>query len=105
MRNILSISRKTAGLGTLALACVVTSFSVGMHTSGSVQPFSLIEAGSTVLHGDMDGNGVLDSQDVAYVLEVSQGYRAADPELLRLDPNQDGELTVDDALWILAQLR
>ena len=103
--NILSfLSRRNLQVMTLAVTAVVASFSLGIQSAGDVQPISLIEAGSVSTRGDMDGDGVVDLEDVTFILEVSQGYRTASPEQLRNDPNQDGALTVDDALSLLSSL-
>lgn len=91
-------------IGLLGLACIASSFSIGIHTAGDVQPFTLIEAGSTNLSGDMDDNGAVDIQDVIIILEIVQGYREADATARSADPNGDGRITVDDALRILSNI-
>lgn len=88
----------------LGVLCVTGSFAVGVQTAGDVETVGSILAESPEIVGDMDGNGALDPRDVAMILEVVQGYRDADPALLRRDPNGDGELTVDDALSVLDDL-
>ena len=97
--------RKQIPLLELSAVCIATSFSVGMRTAGNVQPFALIEAGSTDIAGDIDGNGILSIDDAVIILEVVQGYRPATPASLKADPNEDGVLTVDDALHILANVQ
>jgi hypothetical protein len=82
----------------------VSSFTVGIKTAGDITPIKLIEAGSVDKPGDINGNGEIDIRDVIDILEISQGYRDATTEELRVDPNGDGALTVDDALWILSTL-
>ncbi len=84
--------------------CLVLSFFIGIQTAGDVQPISLIEAGGTQIEGDMNGSGDLDINDVVVILEVVRGYREMTPELLNADPNDDGQLTIDDALRILSTL-
>ncbi|MDD5751744.1 MAG: dockerin type I repeat-containing protein [Candidatus Peribacteraceae bacterium] len=81
--------------------CLAASFAVGIQTAGEVQPIALIEAGSPVSTGDMDGNGIVTGQDAIVILEIVRGYRTATPEQLLSDPNGDGALTSDDALRIL----
>ncbi len=93
---------RTAGILALGIACVFSSFSLGMHSSGNVQPFTIIEAGNSQLQGDMNGNGMLDSKDVSIILEIVSGYREATVDHVKADPNEDGILTVDDALRILS---
>ena len=85
-------------------ACIVGSFLVGIQTAGDVQPVSLIQAGGTRFAGDVDGSGTVDVSDVLLILEVAQGYRSATTDQLKADPNQDGQLTVDDAIGILSTL-
>jgi len=87
-----------------ASLCLAASFAIGIQTAGEVQPIALIEAGSPVRTGDVDGNGIIDAQDAVIILEIAQGYRIATPEQLLSDPNGDGQITVDDALRILRAL-
>jgi len=96
--------RRDLRMLALATLSVAGSFAVGIQTVGEVQPIRLIEAGSAELAGDVDGNGVKDVQDAMIILEIAQGYRTATPELLRLDPNGDGRMTVDDALAVLSEV-
>ena len=103
--NILSLfSRRNRRVLALGVACIVSSFAIGIQSVGEIQPVTLIEAGSVQQAGDMDGNGSIDIQDAISVLEIAQGYKEATPDQLRADPNGDGQLTVDDALRILATL-
>ncbi|ALM09741.1 MAG TPA: hypothetical protein DEB30_00940 [Candidatus Peribacter riflensis] len=81
--------------------CVAASFLIGIQSAGEVQPIALIEAGSVSRTGDLTGDGRVDVQDVISLLEVVQGYEQATTEALRMDPNGDGMLTVDDALRLL----
>ena len=96
------ISRKMAGTLSLTIACVVSSFALGMHSAGNVQPVTLIEAGSSQQRGDIDGDGIIDLADVALILEISQGYTKATVDQIKADPNEDGALTVDDALSVIS---
>lgn len=79
---------------------MATAFTLGMHTTASVRPVELIEAGST-RSGDMDGDGVLTLNDVRIVLEIVNGYREATLEQRAADIDGDGVLTIDDALRML----
>jgi hypothetical protein len=72
-----------------------------MLTSGSVQPVALITAGSDDVQGDLNGNAVLDTDDVRLLLETIQGYREAGIDDLIADFNGDGKLTIDDAIRAL----
>lgn len=95
-------SRKNTRIFVLGLASIVSCFAVGIRSAGEVQPITLIEAGSADLTGDINDDGTVDLQDVRIILEIAQGYREATPEELKTDPDQDGTLTVDDALRLLA---
>ena len=88
---------------TLGLAAVVGSFSAGVYSTANVHPVHLIEAGSYA-RGDMNENAILDSEDVRILLEVAMGYTETTAKHLLLDPNDDGVITVDDALRVLSQL-
>lgn len=84
--------------------CVAASFVIGIQSAGDVQPIALIEAGSPSRAGDLTGDGVTDVRDAIAILEVAQGYKTPTPEELLADPNEDGALTIDDALRILRTL-
>jgi len=84
--------------------CVAAALVIGIQSAGDVKPIALIEAGSENRVGDLTGDGVVDVQDAIQILEVVQGYKAPTPEQLLADPNEDGQLTVDDALRILRTL-
>ncbi|MBT7337326.1 hypothetical protein HN801_01310 [Candidatus Peregrinibacteria bacterium] len=96
--------RRNIQLLSLSTLCLVSSFAIGIHTAGNVQPVRLIEAGGTALAGDIDGNGTVDIADAILVLEVAQGYVLSTSDQLLADPNADGALTVDDAIRILSIL-
>lgn len=100
----LKFSRKSGQMLVLAMLCVATSFSIGIQSAGDVQPFTLIQAGSVQQRGDMNGDGAIDSVDATIILEIAQGYREPTVEQLKADPNQDGQLTVDDAMRIMSAL-
>ena len=102
--NIISYIRGNKHVIAIASACVMSSFVIGIQTADDVQPVSLIEAGSVTQRGDIDGNGNVDLGDVEAILEIAKGYEGPTPSQLRADPNQDGSLTVDDALSLLATL-
>jgi len=104
LQKILTAHRKTLSILALGCASVASSFGLGIYTADTVQPVSLIEAGSTEVRGDLNMNGQIDLGDVRLILEVAQGYRMASAEDLRADPNDDGMLTVDDAMRLLSQI-
>ena len=88
----------------LAVLCVTGSFAVGIRTAGDVKTVASLEAVSTEIVGDMNGNGHADLDDVVIILEIAQGTQKASAEQMRLDPNGDGTLTVDDALMMFRNL-
>jgi len=96
--------RRNLKLLATGMACIIGSFLVGIQTAGDVQPVSLIQAGGAPFVGDVDGSGAIDMSDVLIILEIAQGYRSATTDQLKADPNQDGQLTVDDAIGILSTL-
>ena len=96
--------RRKAKFLALGMLSIAASFAVGTQSVGEVQPFTLIEAGSTEKAGDVDGSGVVDLQDVIMILEFSQGYAVATPQELAADPIRDGKFTADDALRVLSTL-
>lgn len=98
-------AKKNLQVLSLGAMAIIGSFSLGIQTAGDIQPISLIEAGSVQTRGDIDGNGVVDIQDVIVILEIANGYAEATPDQLRADPNGDGRLTVDDAIRILTDIR
>lgn len=102
--NVLHKLQQHRNMVVLGAVCVVSSFAIGLQTVGNVQPFELIEAGSTRMQGDMDGDGVLTSTDVRLMLEIAEGYAEPTPEQLAADPTQDGEITAADAMRILSEL-
>ncbi len=85
-------------------ACIVSSFIIGIRTAGDMRPVSLIEAGGIPRSGDIDGSGMVDIRDAILILEIAQGYREPSADQLRADPNDDGILSVDDAIRILSTL-
>lgn len=98
------IARKYVTVCALGAASVASSFFLGIHSAGDVQPFTLIEAG-TVLPGDMNEDGLVTVADAVIILEITQGYSTATADQVRADPNDDGVLTVNDALQILARVQ
>jgi len=96
--------RRNIQLLVLSIFCLTGSFAIGMRSAGQVQPIHLIEAGGTLQAGDVDGNGIVDIHDAIEILEIAQGYSTATPDQLQADPNNDGVLTVDDAIRILSLL-
>lgn len=99
-----SRSRHYLQVGLIASLCVAASFVVGIESAGDVRPITLIQAGSPMHAGDLNGDGVVDVRDAIEVLEIVRGYKTATPEQLQADPDGSGTLTVDDALRILRSL-
>lgn len=94
-------SRHRLGVLALGICAVIGSFALGVRSTGTVQPFTLIEAGSIALRGDMDGDGTLTVKDVRTLLEIAQAYRRASPQQRAADPSGDGQITADDAIRLL----
>ena len=104
LKKFLISQKKTLGILTLGCASIASSFGLGIYSADTVQPVSLIEAGSTEIRGDLNMNGQIDIDDVRLILEIAQGYRIPSVEDLKADPNDDGKLTVDDAMRLLSQI-
>ncbi len=98
-----SPTRQVLTLGVL-IASVGASFWAGLQSTANVQPLHLVEAGPTDTAGDMNEDGTVNAADARLILEVVQGYKPSTAAMRRLDPNGDGNLTVDDALAILSRL-
>lgn len=96
-----SIPLTLLSMGTLA---IVSSFALGIKTAGDVRPFSPSEASDTLVSGDINVDGTVDAKDVIEILEIVRGYKEATPAQLLADPNDDGRLTIDDAMQILHDL-
>lgn len=87
----------------IAAVGIPVSFGVGMRISGDVTTVSPTSA-SEAVSGDMDGSGSVDRTDVEIMLKIAEGNRKPTPYQLRADPNQDGKITVEDALRTLRSL-
>jgi len=103
-------TKRSLQLMGFGATCIVSSFLVGVQTVGEVHTVDLSEAhqanllGEPVESGDVDGNGFVDVNDATVILEIVQGYRSVTPEILQADPNQDRQITVDDALRVLRSI-
>ena len=102
--HLSSRSRRILRVTLASSLCIAASFIIGIQTAGDVRPITLIEAGSPVRTGDLNGDGVVDVRDAIVALEIVQGYRTATPEQVRADPDGDGRITIDDTLRILRTL-
>lgn len=102
--SLTSRSRRSLQIALVGSLCIAASFVIGIQSAGDVRPITLIEAGSALRAGDLDGDGVLTARDAAEALEIVQGYKTATPEQLKVDPDGDGRISVTDALWILRRL-
>jgi Dockerin type I domain len=98
-------NRQALSVLTLGMVSIATSFAIGMHTTDSVQPFTLIEAGGNAVRGDINADTVVNQKDVLLILEMVAEYTPVTPEAYNADPNQDGKITIDDAITILQELR
>lgn len=83
---------------------MVASFALGIHTAGDIAPIASLQADGPAREGDMNDDGTVDIHDVIAILEIVRGERAATAHHLRVDPNTDGQLTIDDALHLLQTL-
>lgn len=89
---------------TLGLLAVISSFTAGVKTAGDVKTVQPMEASGTGLSGDVNADGTVDVRDAIVILDIARGYDTATVEELRADPNDDGKLTIDDAIRILNNL-
>ncbi|MBI2117422.1 hypothetical protein HYT95_00850 [Candidatus Peregrinibacteria bacterium] len=92
---------RVAVLGSL---CVVASFALGIHTAGDIAPIASLQADGPAREGDINDDGTVNVQDVIEILEIVRGDRQATAHHLRVDPNADGQLTIDDAIHLLQTL-
>lgn len=95
--------RTAATLVPLGAFAIVASFGLGMQTAGDLRAINESSATET-LRGDVTGDGTVDERDATIILEIAQGYRKATPAELAADPNDNGVLTVDDAIRVLRTL-
>lgn len=94
-------------LRTIAVIAVsmLGAFALGIGTAGDVHPvINATIAGTAVVAGDMNGNGMLDVNDARIALELAEGFRTPEAQELAADPNQDFQITAADAMTILEQL-
>jgi hypothetical protein len=89
----------------LLLGATLGAFTVGFRTADEGSVVQSIMATSDVLAGDFDGNGVINNDDVAIAIELSAHLRAATPEELKADPNQDGDISAADTLWLMQHIK
>lgn len=98
-------ARRTLKTIAIVLSSMTTAFIIGVETAGDVQPIvAPTKAGGSVLEGDFDGNGTLDTTDVKIALDIIQGNRTATPYELEADPNQDFHITMDDVTVMLEEI-
>lgn len=90
----------------IALLCMTASFGIGVKTTGDVQTVGQSEAEDIArITGDMNGDGIVDLEDVVTILEIVRGTETATPEQLLVEPTGDKAVTIDDALSILRDIR
>lgn len=97
---------RSLALGTF---CALGAFAVGIETAGNVDPVSHSQAAIQEIvgafgpvHGDANGNGVLDSTDAYIVFQAAEGLREPSPDETRQgDTDGDGLLTEHDLNRIL----
>ena len=97
------------GLGTL---CAIGAFGLGIETAGDVHPFAKSEAAleafltpGTEARGDVNGNGMLDSEDAYLLYQFTQNLETPTPAQMRAgDTDRDLQLTGKDLGYVLRQL-
>ena len=95
-------SWKTIGI---VAASMSFAFLIGIQTASDVKPIiGGANADSSLVEGDLDGNGVIAIADALLALEIAQGYTVATPEELAADPNRDYVITFDDVSTILLMI-
>ena len=114
MANTYQLLRdKTLHTIALGILCSIGAFGIGIETAGDVHPFAKSQAAiqemvhndGTPIHGDTNGNGILDANDVTIILESAQGLETPDSDQIRRgDTDGDFTLTVKDAHWVLHRL-
>jgi len=62
--------------------------------------WSLVHADSELKLGDVDGNGIVDSEDAKLVAKYVVGQIDVLPNQANADATQDGNITIEDALAI-----
>jgi hypothetical protein len=85
----------------LAVLCTLSAFVIGSQSSGSVHSIGSSEALGGRLPGDVNADDTVNTADAIVILEIANGYRKPTAKELLGDPNEDGKLTIDDALRIL----
>lgn len=89
----------------IALLCMTASFGAGIKTTGDVQTVTHTDAAETArLAGDMNMDAKVDLSDAIEMLEIVRGYKAATVEQLKNEPNEDGQVTIDDVIMILRDI-
>ncbi|OGJ57066.1 hypothetical protein A3H22_03815 [Candidatus Peribacteria bacterium RIFCSPLOWO2_12_FULL_55_15] len=91
-------------VATLGSLCVVASFALGIHTAGDIAPIASLQADGPAREGDMNDDSTVNIQDVIEILEIVRGNTQTTAHHLRVDPNTDGQLTIDDAIHLLQTL-
>lgn len=95
--------RRTLPVLALGALAVIGSFGLGLQSSGNVQPIGSLEAHeATVQVGDMNGDGTVDVEDVAVVIDILLGRVDPGPQQYTADPTPDGRFTLEDAATIAA---
>ncbi len=108
VRFIRASRARSIGFATL---CAVAAFSAGLQTAGEVHPFGTSQAAvvsdamRVSLKGDITGDGRLDVNDAALILECAEGLEVPTSEQIRSgDTDGDFQLTYKDTLRVLHTL-
>ena len=97
MKNMFKISSFLLCLVLLISSFSIIAFAEEGETEGTEEP--------TVLLGDMDLNGKVETTDARLILRISSGMEAlTDDYILMGDMNSDGYITLEDAILALRQV-
>ncbi len=79
------------------------SFAIGIQTA-SDSVVGQTQALGTRMAGDINGDNLVDVLDARMILEIVNGNRVMTASELAGDPNQDSQLTIDDAIELLRRI-
>ncbi len=86
---------------SLGMLSILSAFFLGIQTAGEVDTVASTSAVNVLSTGDVNGDGKVDVRDAIDILELIRSDDHPTVEQLLADPDQDGLLTIDDALQIL----
>ena len=89
---------------TLGLLSILVSFGLGIQTAGELETVEHSSAIGSGLMGDINQDLVVDVRDAILILEIVEKEKTPTAENLLSDPDQDGTLTVADAMTVLREI-